>query len=118
MKETSFTPTNRNSYLLSTQTSNSNWYNNCETNSNLLSQTQINKIKNKSPSFKTYNIRNNFMNKIKSKNIKYNTNINNKSNPHNLINSMKLQFKNRGGFNSSSFIFYQKIKNGNNIKFN
>ena len=118
MKETSFTPTNRNSYLLSTQTSNSNWYNNCETNSNLLSQTQINKIKNKSPSFKTYNIRNNFMNKIKSKNIKYNTNINNKSNPHNLINSMKLQFKNRGGFNSSSFIFYQKIKNDNNIKFN
>ena len=116
MKETSFTPTNRTSYQLTTQTTSSNWYNNCDTNSNILSQTQIKKIKTNSPIFRNYSIKNNFLNKIKSKNIKYNTNINNNSNNH--INTMKLNFQNRNGFNSKSFIYYQKIKNDNNINFN
>ena len=110
MKESSFTPTNFNSYQLTTQMSNNNLNNTSKNNySNLLSQTQIKKVIKKSPIFRNYSDKMNITSRKKYKNIKYN-NINN--NGHN--NTMKLYFRNRNNFITNSFIYYQKIKSENN----
>ena len=86
MKESSFIPTNSKIYQLTTQMSWNKLDNSSTTNySNLLSQTQINKVIKKSPTFKNnINIMNN-TNKIKSKNIKYNNFNNNNFNNNEYI---------------------------------
>ena len=117
MKESSFIPTNSKIYQLTTQMSWNKLDNSSTTNySNLLSQTQINKVIKKSPTFKNnINIMNN-TNKIKSKNIKYNNFNNNNFNNNEHNNVKKLFFRNRYNFTYNSFIYYQKIKSENNVK--
>ena len=117
MKESSFIPTNTNIYQLTTQMSWNKLDNSSTANySNLLSQTQINKVIKKSPTFKNnINIMNN-TNKIKSKNIKYNNFNNNNFNNNEHNNVKKLIFRNRNNFTCNSFIYYQKIKSENNVK--